>query len=238
VARRNPWFLRLWITFVVQALATAATLAAIPYFATYILGDEGATTILFAGLVAPAILVMPLWTRYGHRVGKKRAYVVASVLYAVASLLLVTGKVLPTIGVLLLVVMAGVGYSGMQLFPLAMLPDTVEADEARAGVRRSGLLTGLWTAGETGAFAVGPALVGTVLAFAGFLSTESGQTLTQPSSAIVGILISFSVLPAIAMVLSLLALRRYDLSAERLAVVVQEAGTGTGIALPDHAHES
>jgi len=238
VARRNPWFLRLWITFVVQALATAATLAAIPYFATYILGDEGATTILFAGLVAPAILVMPLWTRYGHRVGKKRAYVVASVLYALASLLLVTGKVLPTIGVLLLVVMAGVGYSGMQLFPLAMLPDTVEADEARAGVRRSGLLTGLWTAGETGAFAVGPALVGTVLAFAGFLSTESGQTLTQPSSAIVGILISFSVLPAIAMVLSLLALRRYDLSAERLAVVVQEAGTGTGIALPDHAHES
>ena len=233
VARGNPWFLRLWGTFVIQALATAATLAAIPYFATYILGDENATTLLFAGLVAPAILVMPLWTRYGHRVGKKRAYVAASLLYALASLLLVTGQVLPTAGVLLLVVLAGVGYSGMQLFPLAMLPDTVEADEARAGVRRSGLLTGLWTAGETGAFALGPAAVGVALALAGFLSSESGQTVSQPSSAIVGILVSFSVLPAIAMLLSLLALRRYDLSAERLAAVVEEAGTGTGIELPD-----
>jgi Na+/melibiose symporter-like transporter len=229
VARANPWFLRLWGTFVVQALATAATLAAIPYFATYILGRTSATTLLFAGLVAPAILVMPLWTRYARSAGKKRAYVVSSLLYAAASLLLVLGKVLPTAGVLLLVVCAGIGYSGMQLFPLAMLPDTVEADEARAGIRRSGLLTGLWTAGETGAFAVGPAVVGGVLALAGFVSSKAGETVAQPASATVGILLSFSVVPAIAMVASLLVLRRYDLTAERLAQVVEEAGTGTGI---------
>jgi Na+/melibiose symporter-like transporter len=230
VARGNPWFLRLWGTFVVQALATAATLAAIPYFATYVLGNEKSTTLLFAGLVAPAILVMPFWTRYGHRVGKKRAYVAASLVYAAASLGMVAGKVLPTAGVLALVVCAGIGYSGMQLFPLAMLPDTVEADEARAGVRRSGLLTGLWTAGETGAFALGPALVGLVLAITGFVSRESGEVMAQTSGAITGILLAFSVLPAAAMLLSLLVLRRYDLSAERLALVVEEAGTGTGIA--------
>ncbi len=230
VARGNPWFLRLWGTFVVQALATAATLAAIPYFATYVLGNEKSTTLLFAGLVAPAILVMPFWTRYGHRVGKKRAFVAASLIYAAASLGMVAGQVLPTAGVLVLVVCAGVGYSGMQLFPLAMLPDTVEADEARSGIRRSGLLTGLWTAGETGAFALGPALVGLVLAVTGFVSRESGEAVAQSSTAIAGILVAFSVLPAAAMLLSLVVLRRYDLSAERLAVVVEEAGTGTGIA--------
>jgi sugar (glycoside-pentoside-hexuronide) transporter len=232
-ARANPWFLRLWATFIIQALATAATLAAIPYFATYILGDEKATTLLFAGLVAPAALVMPLWARYGHRVGKKRAYVAASLLYAAASLALVAGEILPTAAILAIVVCAGIGYSGMQLFPLEMLPDTVEADEARSGVRRSGLLTGLWTAGETGSFAIGPALVGGVLALAGFVSSDATETATQPGSAITGILLAFSVLPAIAMVLSLLALRRYDLSAERLAAVVEEAGTGSGIAPVD-----
>jgi Na+/melibiose symporter-like transporter len=232
-ARANPWFLRLWATFIIQALATAATLAAIPYFATYILGDEKATTLLFAGLVAPAALVMPLWARYGHRVGKKRAYIAASLLYAAASLALVAGEILPTAAILAIVVCAGIGYSGMQLFPLAMLPDTVEADEARSGVRRSGLLTGLWTAGETGSFAIGPALVGAVLALAGFVSSDATETVTQPGTAITGILLAFSVLPAIAMVLSLLALRRYDLSAERLAAVVEEAGTGSGIAPVD-----
>lgn len=235
VARANPWFLRLWGTFVIQALATATTLAAIPYFSTYILGREGATTLLFAALVAPAILVMPLWARYGHRVGKKRAYVAASLLYAAASLGLVAARVLPEPGVLLLVVAAGVGYSGMQLFPLAMLPDTVEADEARAGVRRSGLLTGLWTAGETGAFALGPAMVGVVLAVTGFVSRESGKVAAQPSSATSGILLTFSLLPAVVMLFSLLVFRRYDLSVERLAEVVEAAGTGTGITSPTGA---
>lgn len=236
-ARQNPWFLSLWVTFVIQALASAATLAAIPYFATYILDRKGATTILFAGLVAPAILVMPLWTRYAAGAGKKRAYVIASLLYAAASLGLAAGRVIGMGGVLALVVLAGVGYSGMQLFPLAMLPDTVEADEARAGVRRSGLLTGLWTAGETGAFAIGPALVGAVLAVTGFVSSDGDTVVAQSTTAITGIVVAFSLLPAAAMLLSLLVLRRYDLSAERLAQVVEDAGTGTGVApvVPEHA---
>ena len=179
---------------------------------------------------------MPLWTRYAARAGKKRAYVVASLLYAAASLGLATGRLIGITGVLALVVLAGVGYSGMQLFPLAMLPDTVEADEARSGVRRSGLLTGLWTAGETGAFAVGPALVGAVLAITGFVSSTGDTVVPQSATAITGILVAFSLLPAAAMLLSLLVLRRYDLSAERLAAVVEESGTGTGI-LPVAAGE-
>ncbi len=69
-----------------------------------------------------------------------------------------------------------------------------------------------------------------MLAVTGFVSRESGETVAQSSSAITGIVIAFSVLPAAAMLLSLLVLRRYDLSAERLAAVVEEAGTGTGIA--------
>lgn len=101
-------------------------------------------------------------------------------------------------------------------------------------MRRSGLLTGLWTAGETAAFAVGPALVGLLLAVFGFVSREGTDVVEQTSSATTGILLAFSVLPAIAMLLSLLALRRYDLSAERLAAVVEEAGR-TGIAPVDGA---
>jgi GPH family glycoside/pentoside/hexuronide:cation symporter len=68
-----------------------------------------------------------------------------------------------------------------------------------------------------------------VLALAGFISTKSGETVAQPASATVGILLSFSVVPAVVMLASLLVLRRYDLTAERLAQVVEEAGTGTGI---------
>src|SRR5699024_5985584 len=45
-------------TFMLQALATGAMLAAAQYVATYTLGEESAVTFLFAALVAPALLVM------------------------------------------------------------------------------------------------------------------------------------------------------------------------------------
>ena len=226
-ARGNPWFLPLWTCFVVQALASAATLAAIPYFAKYVLGRSGATTPLFVGLVAPAILVMPLWTWFGRRAGKKRAYVASSLCYTAASLGLLAGAVLPFSGVMAMVVLAGIGYSGMQVFPLAMLPDAIAADEARSGRRLAGLLTGIWTAGETGAFALGPSLVGGLLAVAGFVSAPTGKVATQPDGALAGIVLACSALPAVAMLLSLWLLRRYELTENRLAELVGKGAGGT-----------
>ena len=72
----------------------------------------------------------------------------------------------------------------MQLFPLAMLPDTVSVDEAHSGQRRSGMLTGLWTAGETAAFAIGPGIVGLILGLFGFVSSSGGGGTTQSDSAL------------------------------------------------------
>src|SRR5699024_2518913 len=75
-----------------RALATGAMLAAAQYVATYTLGDESAVTFLFAALVAPALLVMVPAQHLAERVGKQRAFVAATVLFAAAagSLLLMT----------------------------------------------------------------------------------------------------------------------------------------------------
>jgi Na+/melibiose symporter-like transporter len=51
----------------------------------------------------------------------------------------------------------------MQMFPLAMLPDTIAEDTQITGRRRAGTFTGVWTAGETLGLAVGPALYALVL---------------------------------------------------------------------------
>jgi Na+/melibiose symporter-like transporter len=108
----------------------------------------------------------------------------------------------------------------MQMFPLAMLPDTLAADAARSGRQRAGLFTGLWTAGETTGFALGPAIVAGVLAVTGFVSSTADQDVTQPASAVTGIVLAFSVLPATLAALSLPLVRRYDLSAQRLHELV------------------
>ncbi|MCC2334706.1 MFS transporter [Cellulomonas wangsupingiae] len=211
--REVPAFRSLLATFVLQALATGAMLAAAQYVATYTLGSQAAVTLLFVALVAPALLVMPLATRLAQRVGKQRALVTASVLFAVAAALLVPAGAAPGAWVYGPVALAGIAYAGMQLYPLAMLPDVAAVDARERGVDRAGVLSGVWTAGETAGLALGPTLVLGVLAVTGFVSSTGDEVVTQPGSALTGIVVAFSLLPAVLVALSLVPLSRYRLSA-------------------------
>jgi Na+/melibiose symporter-like transporter len=210
-ARQNRAFVVLLTVFVLQALATGAMLAGAQYVATYVLGKESAISLLFAGLVAPAILVTPLWQRVADRVGKERGLALASSAFALASLLLVLLRASPGAWVYAVVALAGAAYAGMQMFPLAMLPDTVTVQTARTGRGRPGSLAGLWTAAETAGLACGPALVLIVLGLSGFVSSHGDEAVTQPGAAITGIVAAFSLLPAALVLASLLVLRRYPL---------------------------
>ena len=82
--------------------------------------------------------------------------------------------------------------------------------------QRAGVFTGVWAAGETVALALGPAVVGLILAATGFISSEGGNTVTQPDSALTGIVLSFSLFPAAMLLLSLPSLFKYDLTENRL----------------------
>lgn len=198
-------------TFVLQALATGAMLAAAQYVATYTLGDESAVTFLFAALVAPALLVMPLARRFADRVGKRRALVVATVLFVIASGLLVLARGAPGAWVYGCVGLAGIAYAGMQLYPLALLPDVIDADTRRRGDDRAGVIAGVWTAGETAGLALGPTVALGVLAATGFVSRTSSVTVDQPGSALWGVVLIFSVVPALLALASLAPLARFRL---------------------------
>ena len=211
--REVPAFRALLATFVLQALATGAMLAAAQYVATYTLGSQSAVTFLFVALVAPALLVMPLAARLAHRVGKQRALVAASVLFAVAAALLVPARAAPGAWVYGPVALAGIAYAGMQLYPLAMLPDVAAVDARERGADRAGVLSGVWTAGETAGLALGPTLVLALLAVTGFVSRTGDEVVAQPASALTGVVVAFSLLPAVLVALSLVPLSRYRLTA-------------------------
>ncbi|MEZ5212021.1 MFS transporter [Gordonia sp. PP30] len=195
--------------FVIQALASAVMLAGAQYLATYVIDDKSALTLLFAALVAPAILVMPFWVRIGKRHGKRRALVLASTLFMLAALSIALAVPVPGIWVLAPVAICGVGYAGMQTFPLAMLPDVIDEHSRIHGRDTGGALSGLWTAAETLGLAVGPGLYLLVLAATGFVSSTSGETAVQPRSAEIGIILGFAALPAVLIAISLAVLSRY-----------------------------
>jgi GPH family glycoside/pentoside/hexuronide:cation symporter len=218
VAGRNRPFRLLLMAFITQSVALAITLAGVNYYADHILHspDVGAA-IMFAGFMGPAMVVMPVWTRIGARVGKLRAFVWASLIFAAGALGLVAGPALPPIGVYLLTGVMGVGYAGKQVYALSMLPDCIAYDTARTGRRQAGVFTGLWTAGENFGMALGPAIFGLVLQLFGYVSSSTGIAAAQSDSARLGVLLGLSVLPAAVVVLSLPLLRGYDLTPQRLA---------------------
>ena len=211
---RTAWAARpfrlLVSAFIVQALGAGAVLAAAPYFSRYILGiaDFG---LVFGVLLVPAVIFMPMWAAVGHRLGKRRGFIISSFIFMAGLTASLAAPLVPLAVALALICVTSVGYAGMQMFPLAMLPDTISDDAARTGEQRAGSFTGVWTAGETAAFAIGPALVLLLLAVTGYVSTTAGQVVEQPALAITGVTLAFSVLPVVLVALSLPLIWRYPL---------------------------
>ncbi|GAA1984074.1 MFS transporter [Isoptericola halotolerans] len=207
-------FRTLLATFVLQALATGTMLAGAQYVARWVLGDEGAVTFLFAALVAPAVVFAPVWGAVAHRVGKERAFRMASGVFTVAALGLLGLAWSPGAWVYAVVAVAGAAYAGLQSLPMAMLPDVVAHDARSRGPGRAGTFSGVWTAGETTGFALGSTVLSLTLAVTGYVESRAGVVVVQPDAAVLGIVLAFSVLPAVLVAASLAALHRYPLRKE------------------------
>ncbi|MEJ1089291.1 MFS transporter [Microbacterium sp. Mu-80] len=217
VLRESQPFRTLLATFMLQGLATGLMLAAAQFVARWVLGDEGAVTPLFASLIAPALLMAPVWKAIADRIGKERGFRLASTIFVVATLALTAMVWLPGWWILAPVALAGAAYAGMQTLPMAMLPDviahdrTVQERQGAGGAARSGVFGGVWTAGETTGMALGATVLSIVLAITGYIETTAEVEVAQPDAAVTGIAVAFSLLPAALMLLSLIVLARYRL---------------------------
>lgn len=209
--RRSAPFRALLGTFLLQALATGTMLAGAQYVARWVLGDEAAVEVLFVALVGPALIATPGWTAISNRIGKERAFLGASILFLLASATIIVAIWIPGAWLYASVAVTGVAYAGLQSLPMAMLPDVISYDERSSGPGQAGTFTGIWTAGETVGFALGATAVSLMLAATGYVSTVAGVQTVQPDAAVTGIVLSFSILPAVLMALSLIPLSRYRL---------------------------
>lgn len=167
----NRDYTRLWIAYLLSTSGLALFLSMVPYFVTYFLRrpESDAGTMLLA-LLSGNICTLPIWGKALKRWDGWAVYAAAAVLFAVmvASLWFLPDTrdltmVLPVFFIL------GVPFAGLQLLPFALLAHLAHAD-AREGGRNEGLYTGMWTAGEKMALALGPAATGVGLAWAGYTS--------------------------------------------------------------------
>ncbi|HYQ69717.1 MFS transporter [Actinophytocola sp.] len=198
--------------FVVQAVGIGTLLAGVDYLARVALGDASWQPLLFVAFVGPALLVMPVLQRVAGRYGKLFGYVVSTFVFAFGMCGALFARALPPVAIVLFVAVAGIGYAGLQVFPLSILPDVISAEERRTGQVRAGVFAGVWTAGETLGLALGPGLYGLILAVGGYVSS-SGEEVTQPGSAVTAVVIGAGLVPALFALAALPLLRHKELFA-------------------------
>ncbi|WP_066362830.1 MFS transporter [Herbidospora mongoliensis] len=202
-----------------QTLGAYVMLAGAPYFAAYTLNSTGATTTLFAALVGPMLVTMPLWVWLARRLDKRGAMILAGILFMSGATAAVLTPVFGPVYAHIVIVVVGVGYAGLQLLQFSMLADVIAYDGLTSGKRRGGVFTGLWTAVESAVAAFGATIYGAVLAIGGFLESDPKNPVVQPESAQFAVLIGITLIPAAIILVGVLMTFKYDLTSTKLSQV-------------------
>ncbi|NRQ33484.1 MFS transporter [Nonomuraea sp. NN258] len=211
-ARGNPAFVWLLLLSCTQMLAVSMMLAAAPYFASYTIGDPKATNTLFAALVGPMLLTMPLWVRLSRRFDKRGAMLIAALLFGGGTLATLATPLIGSWYAHAMLLLVGTGVAGVQLLQFSMLADVIATDALTTGKRRAGVFTGLWTAIESGVSSFGALIFGVILSAGGFIESEPSTPVQQPDSAVTAVLIGQTAVPALIIFLSVLMTLKYRLS--------------------------
>jgi len=178
------------------------------FFISDVIQVEGDATIFMAIPLVVAVLASPLWIFLGNKLGKKKAYGMAAAYFSVSMLVCLfipRGDVTTTI---VLCALAGIGISASQIIPWSILPDVVEIDEHRNGVRREGAFFGISTFLYKVASALAIAGTGAVLDIFGYIKANPDETVAavqkiiQPESALLAIRALIGVAPGICFIIS------------------------------------
>ena len=207
----NGPFRALWFTFLMQNLAIGAASTALIYFLVNVMRMDPKSAGPFLSISGfTAAVATPFWVLITRRLGKRTAYFCA--LGACAATAGALAFIAPGLAGLLFVALmiAGAADAGTQLAPNAMLPDTVEVDQARTGERREGALFGVWGFCRKLGMTTGAFLVSLALSAVGFLQGVAPSL--QPHGALLGIRVIYAGLPCGLWIAAIFALTRYSLT--------------------------
>lgn len=180
-------------TFLIGSTAHTATAA---YYVHHVMRASDATLALFLTIYSVGMVVSQfIWLRSAARLGRVRTFILAATVYTVASIAwAVMGAHLPTGLFYVLSMVNGIGAGGILLVSESMLPEAIEEDFRLSGIRREGTLVSLFAFSEKFAHAAGLALVGSVLAWYGYVAPAAGATISEHG--LRGVMAAFGLLPA------------------------------------------
>lgn len=215
---QNKPFMILTALYGVMTLAIALITAGLPFAAIYLIVDNGNTalsgaaaalstlSLMFAAFVVGSILSQAVWVFASGRFGKANTLGFGLCLYALLLYVLFTS--LPSVNVTAiagLFVLAGMTNGAYQQIPWAMYPDLMDITRAQSGAAIEGAFSAIWLFGQKLANALAPAVLGGILASAGWQESQ-GEVVAQSVQAITALHYAITLIPAVILLLASLGL--------------------------------
>jgi GPH family glycoside/pentoside/hexuronide:cation symporter len=211
--------------------------AVMPFYAKYVLGIQGPTTIagvtldaelqnslLLGAAFVAALPAMAFWWALARRFGAYRALRSACLLAAAAALYFFFPQTFQAglVGTTLF----GLVLAGLLMLTNPLVADITDEDEVTNGARREGMFFGINGLIIRFAFVIQGILTAIVFTLSGYVNPTEGVLFpAQPESALFGIRLLTGGFPAIALMLAFLVLRGYSLHGERAKRIRAEAAS-------------
>jgi len=220
--------------FLMNMIGFDIIMAVFYFFVDDVVKIQGDATIYMAVPLVVAVAASPLWMHLGAKWGKRKAYIVAAVYFAAA---MTSCLIIPegdAVMLLVICALSGIGISASQIIPWSILPDVIEIDEHKNGVRREGAFFGITTFLYKVASAVAIAGVGLVLELFGYVKANPDEAIAavekivQPDSAVGALRILMGVAPGVFFLISAVFVKLLPITRERFDQIRKELAERKG----------
>ena len=143
---KNVPYLLILLPWVFNVVAVTIVTASFAYYFEYVLNNKDMIPLATGLLIISAMVFIPLTVKISEVIGKKMTYFVGMFIFAGAILaVFFFGVQLGIVFVFIMMGVAGMGFSTHYVMPWAIIPDTIEYDYQKTGIRSEGSYYGLWT---------------------------------------------------------------------------------------------
>lgn len=200
------WLLVLKVALLAGSTASACTVA---YFTKLVLKlPDASLGKLMLLQTLGSMASIPVWLSLGRRLGKRACYTFGALLFAGASLSWAMADAAESWpAVVARFVLLGAGSGCLFLMSYSLLPDVMEHDYVRTGLRREGTIAAVYTFFEKIAHAAAASGVGLILGAMGYVAA-TGRVVEQPETALRGVTLCYGILPGLLVLLSAAAVWR------------------------------
>lgn len=210
----NKEFIPALIPYCLFILAVTIMQGAYLYYFKYIFKQEFLFDLTLLGLIVVSLISLPLWVKISKKLSKGFSYKIGMSVVALALILsyFIAPLTTPLFTVFALTI-SGIGFSTHYIMPHSIIPDIIELDAARTGIRREGVYISIWNFFMKCGQALAGLMIGIGLDLFKFVPPETAADFVeQKEITLKGIALICGPLPFIIILLGVLIIKKYPIT--------------------------